>query len=450
MENYLKTLLESMTPDELVQRILEISSSAETLSKKVVNAEELVKSLEEELARVDKKHYADVQKLRERLEAKNGLIDTLRSQLDSAKNTIEALKSRNNDNNEITTDLELDNRRLQVRIQELEKQLKLAAEFGDACLDKVRDLEMKNGKLNENAKNYERKIDLQNESIHKLEERIVDLETKRDDFMEVIENQKATIQHIDKCRDELETKLTESDGIRKAISEENDKLNRRTWELQRENLVLEHEIKNLNETKLGVINSFNIDCEGEYLEIMLTRDAGKSFMRNVKVFKEGTAIKVSDFVETEKPVTPKDLWEAGEKVVACFAAGVKIKQPEEPLCKSVPCSTVIGKLENYWVNSEGVRIQVRLSEKASEYFKATKAHTIGEEIDIRDLQMKMPDSLQILRTEVATRFLQKPYKTDYERTAEHIWNKYRALRKAGFDDDQAMCLIPMWDDEVDE
>lgn len=343
MENYLKTVLESMTKDELVHRILEISSCAENLSKEVIEAKELVKSLEEELARVDKKHYADVQKLRERLEAKNGLIGTLKSQLDSAKNTIEALKSRNNDNNEITTDLELDNRRLQVRIQELEKQLKLATEFGDACLDKVRDLEMKNGKLNENAKNYERKIDLQNESIHKHEERIVDLEKDLDDFKHAYEHARAELYR----RDE-------------EIADLND------------------QFECLKEMKLGVINSFSIDCEGEYLEIMLTHDAGKSFMRNVKVFKEGTAIKVSDFVETEKPVTPEDLRMAGETV---------------------------------------------------NDFVAKRREIFGKGL---------------------INYLQKPYKTDYECMAEHIWNKYMALRKAGFDDDQAMCLIPMWDDEVDE
>lgn len=420
------------------------------LAGNVKGAEEVIEGLEKELTKTREEKDARINNLCDKIASKNGLIGTLRSQLDSAKNTIEALKNRNNDNNEITTDLELNNRKLQVRIQELEKQLKQAAEFGDICMDKIREMEMKNGKLNEEVKNYAELIkendSLRNRNDHlakvnnqldyrvremielkddlytqirNMEKRNHELAIERDEYKHAYEHARKEYDKLTplKCRvdqltayketmreairkleaekAELTTKLTDSDGIRKAVSEENDKLNRRTWELHRENLILEYEIKNLMETKLGVINSFNLDCEGEYLELMLTHDAGKSFMKNVNFFKEGTAIKVSDFVETEKPVTPKDLWKDGETVVEGFASGVKAKQPEEPVCKSVPCSTVIRKLENYLTDTDGTSIQVRLSEKASAYFEATRPHTIGEEIDIQDLQIKIPELLTI-------------------------------------------------------
>ena len=135
------------------------------LASKVKGAEEVIEGLEKELTKTREEKDSRINNLCDQIASKNGLIGTLRSQLNNANNTIEALKNRNYDNNEVTTDLELNNRKLLARIQELEKQLKQAAELRDVCLDKIRDLEMKNGTLNEEIKNCTELIK-ENESLH--------------------------------------------------------------------------------------------------------------------------------------------------------------------------------------------------------------------------------------------------------------------------------------------
>lgn len=348
---------------KLREVIKELEQSNKVLTSKVNGAEEVIEGLEKELAQTRAELDNRVKNLRERIESKNGLIGTLKAKLDNARNTIEALKSRNNDNHEIAADLELNNRKLQVRIQELEKQLKQAAELGDACMDKIRDLEKKNAKVIEDRRILSIELGRTQRSHRK----------ERDDLIEA-----------------YETARKEISNRGKDIGDLADELEQTRAELRRR----DEEIADLK----IVINSLRFH--------------------------------IRNGLTSAKPVTPKDLWTAGETVAEGFAAGVKAKKPEEPICKSVPCSTVIGKLAHY--------------------FRDANDRVLGKDIDIRDLMM--PDSLHKLVEELAAECDQKIMEAcvkDYDSVAKHIKNKYDALRKVGFTDDQAISLLPLWWDDED-
>lgn len=99
-------------------------------------------------------------------------------------------------------------------------------------------------------------------------------------------------------------------------------------------------------------------------------------------------------------------------------------------------SPAIGTVEYCEVDEEGVSVRFRLSDGvAARFMRNGKLPDIGKTITLNDLVKIEPE---------------KKDTYDYDRVAEHMYKKYRALRRAGFGDEQAIDLLPMWDDNVEE
>ena len=149
----------------------------------------------------------------------------------------------------------------------------------------------------------------------------------------------------------------------------------------------------------------------------------------------------------------------GEKLKedpCCWAMPAKKRNYiEDSFCKSIPCSEAIKQLE-----------------KKVDDIPCVKSKKTKSELDdaIKDYIMKSPTPIcwndgsstkakeaydYIIEDMKRTREFYDKYcvckwfnnDSPYDKIAEHMMRKYKALRNAGFDHDTALSFIPMWSDE---
>lgn len=106
------------------------------------------------------------------------------------------------------------------------------------------------------------------------------------------------------------------------------------------------------------------------------------------------------------------------------------KLPDEPYCKSVPCSEAIKQLENKVDDIPCIKAKNGIDDAINDYImKSPKPVCWDDYWPINHLgKWNITDP-------------------SYDKTATHMMRKYKALRNAGFDHDDAMSLIPVWLDE---
>ena len=149
----------------------------------------------------------------------------------------------------------------------------------------------------------------------------------------------------------------------------------------------------------------------------------------------------------------------------------KPEKVEEPICMSVPSSAVIGKLNGiagYPGTDEDSEVTFKLPEDAVSKLLGNDTK-FGKECIIMPtdiykdvLNKDLEEHMKKYRDQVNqymyySRFLGipcvntpsnpiPPVAKDYKAIGEHIHRKFTALKEAGFTEDQAMSLIPMWTD----
>lgn len=372
-------------------------TKAEDLKKKIKDLQDTIDIIErEKTSRIRELHEKN-ENLKDTIESKNGLIGTLKQKITNLNEKNELLLK---DNQYVRDANRLSAEKDKEKIESLEARLKVFE-------DELSELKEKNESLEKDVSNYrdiiamrDRRLDAKEADIHNLRETI--------EFYE---------RHVNRIEGELK--------LYKGMKVDNNKTDYNTYTAK-----LAHCGINKNNT------CFKPDMS------------------------EGHADPVGhDGVNGETG----------------FGQNIPL---EEPICESVPSSAVIGKihcLKANWVVDEEPHVVFKLPRDAVKKLTGkdnwsnidylimpTDMYKDVLNKDLEEHMKKYRDTIDQYR--YYSRFLDSPclnitpdttsnpippVAKDYKAIAEHNFQKFTALQEAGFTEDQAMSLIPIWTDDED-
>lgn len=232
---------------------------------------------------------------------------------------------------------------------------------------------------------------------------------------------------------------------------------------------------------IATLESVIIEEEGIRATILLTEEAAECFMPNGRLPNLGSDIKVCDFAEPDKLRTMPDIDEMHENKGHNDPVGEPGEpgEPGIPICTTVPSSAVIGKihcLKANWVVDEEPHVVFKLPKDAVKKLTGKDNWSnidylimptdMYKDVLNKDLEEHMKRYRDMIdQYKYYSRVLDNPclnitpdhnsnpippVAKDYKAIGEHIHRKFAALMDAGFTEDQAMSLIPMWTDDDEE
>jgi len=208
---------------------------------------------------------------------------------------------------------------------------------------------------------------------------------------------------------------------------------------------------------IGIYEDVKFDEDGTHITLLLTGDVDTYFGNNVGISKLGEKLTVGDFVEHCKLRTMPDIDELSK---------YKGETGDKPICSTVPASAVIGKIHslNSMATDEEPNLTFKLHKDAvkkitgkdswsdidylimpNEEYESEINRRINQCIYYSKL---LPKYLSATSSEKAPVGIVNSIKIKSQ--ASKYYAKYESLKSAGFTEDQAMQLLPIWTIDEEE
>lgn len=426
----------------------ELVDTAASYEKKNEGLQDTIDIIEREKTSRIRELHEKIENLKDIIESKNGLIGTLKQKVNNTEKDVRIANKKN----------------------------KGLVDVIDTKKARIIELSDKNESLKKDITFYRNEIDKRNQRLDEKEAKILNMQDTID-FQE---------RHINRIEGELK--------LYKGMKVDTNKKDYTKPEK------VEPLCKYIPSNRvIGTLESAIIEEEGIRATILLTEEAAECFMPNGRLPNLGSDIKVGDFAEPTKLRTMPDIDEMHtytakiahcglNKNNTCFKSDTfeghadPVGEPGEPgetglsICMSVPSSAVIGKLNGiagYPGTDEDSEVTFKLPEDAVSKLLGNDTK-FGKECIIMPtdiykdvLNKDLEEHMKKYRDQVNqymyySHFLDAPgmnitpstpstaippVAKDYKEIGEHIHRKFAALIDAGFTEDQAMSLIPMWTDD---
>lgn len=328
--------------------------------------------------------------------------------------------------NDLVMELQKDKANLEMKCRNLDELLDLYRNENKNLNDAIEKKKQNIAKLKTDIERWNKSYAYLVEQYGALEKKVEDAETCCKGRVVQCNELADKVKELEKDNDELNRLIGEREQTIEARKRENEELKKQANDLVEE---------------LARINYKNYDLRMkiEY------RDNKIAELESANTLKNKDLEEKNDFIKyLEEKI---DKLEDPVFLPNCLAQTLHekcMKKFEHPYCKSVPCSEAIKQLENKVNDIPCIKSKIKPVDKFIASCWDDKTSTKAKEA-----YDYLIEDMRRTRELYEKHYLCKWVNNDspYDKVAEHMMRKYKALRNAGFDHEDAMSLIPMWSDD---